>query len=499
MTSASGHPASAFKSQSVLDWPLNRGASTGESGPMRNPGDQLADALRAWRAGRGPLYRQLADAIVALAEAGSLEHGMRLPSERALADRLRVSRNTVTAAYQRLHDIGWLEMRRGSAPRLGVRSRGAEALGPHVRLSRILAGREPALVAFNMASPPPAPVVERALADPSAFLGAPVVAGTGYAPLGDIDFARAVTDHLRAQGIAAEPDEVVVTSGGQQAVWLAVTSIGGASPLIALEAVTYPGVFDAIQAIGGKPLALPMGPDGLDAAQAVALLEAAHPSAAYLTTFQNPTGTALGEEAAARIVHAAAACGTTIIDDRTLGDLAMDGRRRSPLASFPGAGPVITIGGLSKVFWGGLRLGWLHTNATLAAQLRHRRAAMDLGGPAFLQRIGAVLLADHFESTLAWRIGRLRESLEQARRAIAEEELDWEYRAPAGGPCLWLRLPGRSGERFAQRAAAAGAPVAPGSAFEALPGVATDRFRLPYYLPAQEIRRGIKLLANHAH
>jgi hypothetical protein len=116
--------------------------------------------------------------------------------------------------------------------------------------------------------------------------------------------------------------------------------------------------------------------------------------------------------------------------------------------------------GCPRFFWGGLRLGWLRTNATLAAQLRHRRAAMDLGGPAFLQRISPVLLADHFESTLMWRIDRLCESLEQARRAIAEEELDWEYRAPAGGPSLWLRLPGRSGERFAQRAAAAGAPVA---------------------------------------
>lgn len=464
---------------------------------MRNPADQLADALRAWQAGGGPLYRQLAEAIVALAEAGSLEHGMRLPSERALADRLHVSRNTVTAAYQHLRDVGWLDVRRGSAPRLGARSRGAEEHPPYGRLSHLLAGRRPALVALDMASPPPAPVVERAFADPSAFLGAPAVAGTGYAALGEADFARAVAAHLCAQGIRAEPDEVVVTSGAQQAIWLAVTS-AGASPVIAIEAVTYPGVFDAIQAVAGKPLALPMAAHGLDVGQSVALIEAARPSAVYLTTFQNPTGTALDPDQAARIAAAAAACGTTIIDDRTLGDLVLEGAPPRPFASLPGAGPVITVGGLSKVFWGGLRLGWLHANATLAAHLRHRRAAMDLGGPAFVQRIGAVLLAEHFTATLAWRIDRLRASLAQTRRAIADAKLDWEYRAPAGGPCLWLRLPRGNGERFAQRAAAAGAPVAPGSAFEALPGVASDRFRLPFYLPAEDLRRGVELLARYA-
>lgn len=196
------------------------------------------------------------------------------------------------------------------------------------------------------------------------------------------------------------------------------------------------------------------------------------------------------------MVAAAANTGTTIIDDRIIGDISLDGVRRSPLATFPGGRSVITIGGLSKVFWGGLRIGWLHTNATLAAQLRHRRAAMDLGSPAMLQRIGAKLLSEHYDKTLEWRMGELRESLAVAMEVISAAGVDWEYTVPVGGPSLWIRLPDGGAERFAERSAAAGVPVAPGSAFEVVPGAGANHFRLPFYLPAEDMRLGIKVLAD---
>ncbi|WP_061962832.1 PLP-dependent aminotransferase family protein [Demequina aurantiaca] len=463
---------------------------------MRTTADQLADVLDHWQSGTGPLYQQLADAIVALAESGSLEHGSRLPSERALAQRLHLSRNTVTAAYQQLRDQEWLEVTPGAAPRLGSLSRGVMALSPQDRFAQILVGQQPPLVAFNTASPPPAPIVHQALNNPSEFLGGQAVIGNGYAALGDIDLTRAIVDHLRASGIRAQPDEIVITAGGQQAVWLAVTGVASDGGAVALESVTYPGVFDAVAAAGARPMALPMTRDGLDVAAAAKLFKAARPDAAYVTTFHNPTGTAMSDEDAARLVAAAASTGTTIIDDRIIGDISLDGVKRSPMATFPGGRSVITIGGLSKVFWGGLRIGWLHTNATLAAQLRHRRAAMDLGGPAMLQRIGAKLLSDHYDQTLEWRMGELRDSLAVAMEVIGQASVDWEYTAPVGGPSLWVRLPDGGAERFAQRSAAAGVPVAPGSAFEVIPGAGADHFRLPFYLPAEDMRLGIKVLAD---
>ncbi len=465
---------------------------------MRTTAEQLSDVLDHWQTGTGPLYVQLANAIISLAEAGSLEHGTRMPSERALAEHLHLSRNTVTAAYQRLRDANWLEVRAGAAPTLGVSSRGVLGLSPQERFAQILTGQNEPLVAFNTASPPPAPLVTKALNDPVGFLGGAPIQGNGYAALGHRDLVLAVTAHLRRQGIDAKPEEVVITSGAQQAIWLVVTMLATAKRPVALESVTYPGVFDAVHASGSRPLALPMNEDGLDVAASLKLLRAARPDVAYLTTFHNPTGTAISDEDARVLLEAAAALGTTVVDDRTIGELSIDGVRRTPFAAMDTGASVITIGGTSKVFWGGLRIGWLHTNATLAAQLRHRRAAMDLGSPSLFQRVAAKLLAEHYDETLAWRLAQLRESLDAVEESVAEHGLSWQYQRPLGGPALWVRLPEGGAAKFAERAAQAGAPVAAGPAFEVLPGVGANHFRLPFYLPPEEMRLGVKILAERA-
>lgn len=465
---------------------------------MRTTADQLRDVLDHWQSGTGPLYSQLADAIVSLAEAGSLDHGTRLPSERALAEALHLSRNTVTAAYQRLRDEEWLEVRPGAAPTLGSRARGLDGMSYQDRFARILPGVQAPLVGLSSACPPPAPVVTAALRDPETMIEGSVAAGTGYAALGDPALVRAIVEHLRSRGIDAQPDEVVVTSGGQQALWLAVTGLAGPSCPVAMEAVAYPGVFDAIASAGSRPLALPMGPDGLDVAASVKLIRAARPEVAYLTSFQNPTGTVLEAEDAARLLAAAQAAGTTVIDDRITGELALTGGARQPFAALGTGATVVTIGGLSKIFWGGMRIGWLHTNATLATQLRNRKAAMDLGSPAFFQQLATRFLTEHYDATLAWRLDSMRESLAATVDAIVEHGLDWEFRTPDGGPCLWVRIPGGNAERFAARAADAGVPVAPGPAFEVMPGAGAEYFRLPFYLPPEDMRLGVKVLAERA-
>jgi len=465
---------------------------------MRTTADQLAAVLDHWQSGTGPLYQQLANAIVSLAESGSLEYGTRLPSERALADCLHLSRNTVTSAYQLLREDEWLEVRAGAAPMLGSRSRGLEGMSAEERFAKILPGEREPIVSLSSACPPPVPIVTRAFMEPGLMLDGNPTVGTGYAALGDPALVDAIVEHLRAQGIPAKPDEVVVTSGGQQAVWLAVTGLASAQSPVAMEAVTYPGVFDAVGASGSRPLALPMTPSGLDVVGAGKLLRAAMPEVAYLTTFQNPTGTAMTEDDALRLLSVACDTDTTIIDDRITADLALNGPVRRPLAALDTDACVITIGGLSKVFWGGMRIGWLHTNSTLASRLRNRKAAMDLGSPSFMQRLATRFITDHYEDVVALRVAQLRESLAATIESLDEFAPTWEYEMPAGGPCLWIRIPGVNADRFAARAANAGAPVAPGTAFEVVTGAAYDRFRLPFYLSPEEMRLGVKMLAASA-
>lgn len=476
-------------------WPLSVGANFAETGLVRTTTQQLTAVLDHWRSGTGPLYQQLADAIVALAESGSLAHGTALPSERQLADELHVSRNTVTAAYQQLRDQGWLEVRRGAAPTLGSRARGLDGMSYEDRFAKILPGERAPIVSLSSACPPPAPIVTEAFSTPGA-LGEGALEGTGYAALGDPGLVDAIVARLRSHGIDAHPDEVVVTAGAQQALWMAVTCVAGPQCPVAMESVTYPGVFDAVAAAGTRPIALPTTPDGMDVEASIRLLRAARPDVAYLSSFQNPTGTSLAEPAARALIEAAAEVGTTVIDDRITADLALRTDSPRPLAALGTGAAVITIGGLSKVFWGGMRIGWLHANATLAAQMRNRKAAMDLGSPAVLQRLATRLLTDHCDDTIAWRREALRESLAATVEAIDEHDLGWEYRLPDGGPSLWVRVPGANADRFAARAADAGVPVAPGTAFEVTPGAGAQHIRLPFYLPPEDMRLAIKVLAE---
>ncbi|GAB4005823.1 hypothetical protein GCM10029992_54800 [Glycomyces albus] len=88
--------------------------------PARLSTEHLAARLHGWHHGPGPRYVRLAEALRELVDTGAVTQGTRLPSERALAAALQVSRNTVTAAYRQLRDAGWLVGRQGAAPQVGA-------------------------------------------------------------------------------------------------------------------------------------------------------------------------------------------------------------------------------------------------------------------------------------------------------------------------------------------------------------------------------------------
>ncbi|NUT39626.1 MAG: winged helix-turn-helix transcriptional regulator, partial [Thermoactinospora sp.] len=126
--------------------------------------DHLAARLSGWQEGSGPLYVRLAGALRTLAETGTLSTGARLPSERALAEGVHVSRTTVSAAYARLRDDGWLVGRRGAAPRVGAARPGAGEGTPADPLADLFRGGERPRFDLTLAGPAAAPAVREALA-----------------------------------------------------------------------------------------------------------------------------------------------------------------------------------------------------------------------------------------------------------------------------------------------------------------------------------------------
>jgi DNA-binding transcriptional MocR family regulator len=466
--------------------------------------DVLADALGELSGGTGPLYRRVADGLVTLAETGVLSRGETLPSERELAFALGVSRTTVTGAYATLRSAGWIDTAQGRVASIGRRPKMPASMSPAERIDDLFPSHR-RIVDLSTSSPSAAPIVQKTFVDPSVLLGDNVgllTEGTGYAPFGVPELLEAIVDRLRADGIHAEPNEIVVTAGGQQALTLVANVLVGAGRTCAIEQFSYPGLFDAVTQNGAKPIGLPLGRSadtgelGVVVAKAQRLCKAADVDAVFLTRFQNPTGAKFDDDSCASFARSVQRMGAAIIEDRTLADLALRTTSPVPLAAMDSQSQIITIGGLSKVMWGGLRIGWIHTNATLAAHLRDKRAAHDLGSPTPLQILASRLLREHYEPTRTWRIQQLRLSCTALLEAIEKNALPWRASMPEGGPNLWVNIGESTAPQFAIAAARLGVPFVAGRAFAQQPGAGNDYIRIPFYHSPAELRRAVALLTQ---
>jgi DNA-binding transcriptional MocR family regulator len=435
----------------------------------------LADLLGRWSAAEGPLYRLLAARITRLTDGGELPAGLRLPAERDLAAALSVSRNTVAAAYQLLRDDGMAESRQGAATRIVPHRTTPAAVHRANGFFASLLEASAVDADLSLATVNCAPQVAAALADPAAVLdpaeSAAVTQTSGYFPHGLPALRAAIaghlTDRLRLPSSAAQ---VVVTTGAQQALDLLIRSEVLPGQPVAVEDPTFPGALDALHRAGTRVIGVP-AMDGLDPERLEHVVRTHRPALVYLVpSYHNPTGRLMPIEHRERIARLAAASPDTLfVDDMTLAELPLGAgpawaSRALPLAAFgPGQPNIVSVGSLSKLYWGGLRTGWIRASEGLVARLAAAKAAADQGSAAFQQAITAALLRGSHDEIVKWRGEWLRcryDALAGALRACLPE---WTWPEPDGGLTLWIRLPGQAdGGAFAQAALRHGVAVVPG-------------------------------------
>ncbi|QGN56873.1 PLP-dependent aminotransferase family protein [Nostocoides sp. HKS02] len=424
-----------------------------------------------------PAYRGLADALRLLVADGRLPSGTRLPSERDLTAALSVSRTTVTRAYAELRDRGYLTSRQGSGsvatlPGGAVGRRQGTALQPSAEQVQ---GDVIDLTCASMSAPAgTVAAYERAVVELPRYLG-----GTGYHPLGLLALREALAARFTDRGLATSPDQVMVTSGALAG--LAVTARALLSPgdRVLLENPTYPNAIETLRRSGARPVALPLDYDGWDLQAADAALRQTAPRAAYLIPdFHNPTGALMSEGQRAAFGAALAGTHTVGIVDETLVDLAHDESLIMPRPLAAHHARTVTLGGASKSFWGGLRIGWIRAPRELMPALVSARLTLDLGAPVLEQLVLTELLAERADilrerraSVVATRdalVGALRNRLPQ-----------WRFRMPSGGLCLWAELPEALSTPLCAAADQRGLVLAPGSQFAVEGGL--ERFlRLPF-------------------
>jgi DNA-binding transcriptional MocR family regulator len=461
---------------------------------------QIALRLRGWSAGEGALHARLAAALKAAIERGDILPGTRLPPERHLAKALSVGRSTVVAAYASLTEQGLVARRQGSGTWVEpegdyARGRAGElATRAHHRLFAVGSfGDHADAISFLAATPDSIAAIRELSAQAAAEIDR-ISDHHGYWPLGYPPLRQEIAKRLTARGLRTGEAEVLVTTGAQQAIALTAAAFVGPGDFAVLEDPTYPGAIDAYRQTGARILSAPVGPTGIDLDLLRDLLARADVKLIYATpSFQNPTSTLMPKAERHRLAQLASAHGAVLVDDEAHAELGFDAAAPPPIAAFADGASVITIGSLSKVFWGGLRIGWIRAAKPVLSHLARLKAIFDLSSPLPSQVL-ATLLLQRADEIIPVRIEELR-SRSALLGSLVSTLPGWTFTEPAGGLVLWTKLPHGSASEVAEVARANGVLILPGS-ITSPSGWFDDHIRIPFVANPDVLEQGVHRLAR---
>ncbi|MFT4258927.1 PLP-dependent aminotransferase family protein [Microbacterium sp.] len=415
----------------------------------------------------GATAAELAEHIRALILDGRLTVGERLPSERSLALELRRSRSTMTRAYDQLQADGYVSRVHGGGTRVSLPHSGASSPAhpdeSAIDLSIASMGSTPGLYDATV----------RALPRLAALRGT-----SGYSLRGMPELREAVAARFTQRGIDTSPDEIMITSGALNAVHLVLTALGRRGEQALVEQPSFPHALEALRFHGYRMLPTPVDENGWDHRHLTDTLLRWRPHVAYLIPdFHNPTGATLTDPERSRIATTARSTGTHLIVDETTAELDIDrGWAPLPMAAF--SPHAITVGSMSKIAWGGMRIGWVRADRTLIDRLVLARASFDLG-TALLEQCIAVELLGEMPALIEHVRTRLREGRAAAAAGLAESGLTMP--TTNGGLSSWIDLGTPVSTRLSLAAREHGLVLPAGPRFST-GGVLERRIRIPITL-----------------
>ena len=473
-----------------------------------------------------PLYKQLYGRLRDAILAGRLPRGAHLPSTRALASELGISRTTTALAYDQLLMEGYLETRVGRGTivsqelpdRLVARSRprGVTAPGetprpdpaqpvmpdpglnaiPHLERiegsgSRAFIAGQPPLDLFPYA------LWARLIAR-RARQSLPAHAGyqppAGYAPL-----REAIATHIGiTRGVRCTADQIIITSGTQGALDLATRTLLAPGDAAWLEEPGYFGARGAILAAGGRLVPVPVDEAGIDVE--AGRQRAPHARLVYVTpSHQFPTGVTMSLGRRLALLDWARGASAWVVEDDYDSEYRYGGRPLEALHGLDQAGRVLYIGSFSKVLFPSLRLGYIVAPPTVVETLLRARRFMDMHPPILEQ----MALADFLhEGHYVRHLRRMRQQIQRRRDCLHRElcrHLDGvlEVSVPEAGLELvgWLR-DGKDDQRASALADSAGITAIAISRLYLEPPARKGLLMGFAGIDEAEIQRGVRVLTD---
>ena len=468
------------------------------------------------------LQAQIREVLMTAIAARQLKPGEAVPSTRAMAKQLNVSRNTVTLAYQALVAEGFLAARERSGFYVDEQAVDGLAALPRVATPRAgtldwdrrivkRLGNErfvqrpgdwhvaPYPFIYGQVDHQIFPIAEWRDCVRQAMGKRWIDAWTQdqYGEDDPLLLEQIASRILPRRGITASPQDVLITLGAQNALYLIAALMVGAGTYPVIEDPGYPDLRNMLGLRAERIATQPVDQEGMvvDAGLEAADLVFTTPSHHYPTTV---TMSLARREA---LLSLAQKADFVVVEDDYEFETNYRGTPQPALKSLDTEGRVIYVGSLSKSLMPGLRLGFIVADPELIARLRLLRRLMLRHPPGNNQRATALFMANGHYDMLVRRIHRVYRGRYDAMRGAIEAELPGWARAPGfGGSSFWLTgAEGIDSSDLAQRAIERGVLVEPGRPFFADAESGRRSLRLGFSsIPEERIAKGISILAEVA-
>ena len=343
--------------------------------------------------------------------------------------------------------------------------------------------------------------------DKQAHLALQYGATEGYEPLREM-----IARHIARYGIKAKSENVLITSGSQQALDLIGKLLLNPGDHVLVEAPTYLGALQAFSVYGADYVSVPSDDDGLRSDLLETPLRSGPKFMYVLPNFQNPGGTTLSEGRRHELVLLADKYGIPIVEDDPYGQLRYEGEHLTPLVVLDrenlrrdngySIGNVIYLSTFSKTLAPGLRLGWIVAPAEVISKLVQLKQGADLHSSTFVQMVAHEVARDNFLDEHVKLIRRVycerRDVMLEALSQFFPPEVTWTR--PQGGLFLWVTLPeGADAQKLFEVAVRENVAFVPGDCFYAPNGHFEEgrrHLRLNFSAAKpDQIREGIRRLS----
>lgn len=472
-----------------------------------------------------PLYQQIGTYLRQAILSGNLIADTRLPACRQLARDLGINRTTVENAYAELEADGLVFSRMGSGtyvlpqnPIPTIPKNSADAPWPLWQQSvqdrniisksdmvdemlQAMGHQHPISFASGISDSRQFPVEEFRKVIQTVMRRDQIAAleygeRNGYTPL-----REGIAHILASQGLQAHPENILITAGSQQAIFLASQVLLKPNDIVLVEDPTYSAALDLFRTLGFQIVGIPMDGQGMQVEKLEILLQQYHPKLIYtVPNFHNPTGTCLSSARRRQLIVLADRYNVPILEDDFVGDLRYEGHTQPSLKALDPGGQVIYVSTFSKMLMPGLRVGFIVADGPIYNSLLNFKRLSDLATSTLIQRaLDAYVTVGRYQAYLHRSCQTFRKRRDAMLDAIDRHlPSNVSFDAPKGGLFIWLRLPeSMSADELLPFACKEGVSFSPGNFFFTDGISGREWMRLNFSAqPVEDIEEGIKRLGT---